>query len=118
MQATLNIEGKLKLTKGKVLVRDLAFGFVRMGSIIIPDDDGSERGIHSRWAQVYEVADDVHDLEKDDYILIKHARWTRGMDLMINGEKITLWMIDYPDGVLLKSKQRPDIMNNIHKQFD
>ncbi len=28
------------------------------GGIVIPDDDGKERGIRSRWCQVYDVGPD------------------------------------------------------------
>lgn len=114
---TTKIDGKLKLTKGKVLVSELEFGIIKKGNIIIPDDDSTERGIRSRWAQVYLTAHDVTDLKKGDYVLLKHGRWTRRMNLEIDGQLTHLWMIDYPDAVIVKTQKRPEQLDQIQKTF-
>lgn len=114
---TLRISSNFRLTNGKVLVRDLEFGVMKKGSIYIPDDDMETRGIRPRWAQVYKVADDIEQVEEGDYVLLKHARWTRKMPFVIDEERVDLWMIDYPDAVLVKSKKKPTALDEVQKTF-
>jgi co-chaperonin GroES (HSP10) len=86
--------------RGKVLVHNIESGArMTQGGIIIPDDDGKERGIRERWAQVYAVGPDISDVRVGDWVLIKHGRWSRGVDF----EQATIRQIDWPDAVLLVS---------------
>ncbi len=90
--------------KGKVLVHNIESG-ARMtrGGIIIPDDDGKERGIRERWGQVYAIGPDISDVKVGDWVLIKHGRWSRGVDIGSGDAKTTIRQIDWPDAVLLVS---------------
>lgn len=100
------VTGDIRPLKNKVLVHRVESGskLTRHG-IIIPDDDGKERGIRERWGQVYAVGSDVTDVKVGDWVLIKHGRWSRGIDVENNGEKTTIRQIDWPEAVLLVSDQ-------------
>jgi co-chaperonin GroES (HSP10) len=90
--------------RGKVLVNKIESGArITRGGIIIPDDDGQERGIRERWAQVYAVGPDIQDVRVGDWVLVKHGRWSRGVDISVGDSKTTIRQIDWPDAVLLVS---------------
>lgn len=94
--------------RDKVLVTNIeSGGKVTRGGIIIPDDDGKERGIRPRWAEVYAVGSEVKDLHPGQWVLISHGRWSRGVDVSVNGEKITLRQVEYPESILLVSDDHP-----------
>ena len=98
----------IKPLRNKVLVTDIESGDkITTGGIIIPDDDGKERGIRPRWAKVYAVGDNIKDLTPGQWVLISHGRWTRGVDIHDDGKKITVRQIEYPDAVLLVSNSKP-----------
>ena len=96
-------------TKGTVLVTNIEQGSkMTRGGIIVLDDDGKERGIRERWAQVWAKHPDVDDLEIGDWVLIKHGRWSRGIDITDgDGNALTIRKVDYPDAVLLSSVENP-----------
>lgn len=103
------IEAKaVRAIKGKVLVHNIEQGEKRTrNGIIILDDDGKERGIRERWAQVYAIGPDVDDITVGQWVLIKHGRWSRGVDVKVGDEKTTIRQADYPDAILLVSDQCP-----------
>lgn len=95
----------LTALSGKVLVTDLDSGEQKTsGGIILRDDDGTLRGIHSRWAKVYSVGDDVTDIEEGEWILVEHGRWSR----TITVDGVSMNLVDYPKGVLCVSPERPN----------
>ena len=99
---------KIKAIRNKVLVTNIeSGGKLTKGGIIIPDDDGKERGIRARWAEIYAVGEDVSDLAPGQWILISHGRWSRGVDIKLDEEKITLRQVDYPEAILLVSDTNP-----------
>lgn len=90
--------------KGKVLVTDMDRGEQRSAAgIILRDDDGTTRGIHSRWAKVYSVGDDITDIKEGEWILVEHGRWSRTIEI----DGVQLNLVDYPKGVLGASPERP-----------
>lgn len=102
----MTIIGTIRPLKGKVLVHRVESGSrLTKSGIIIPDDDGKERGIRERWGQVYAVGPNIDDVKVGDWVLIKHGRWTRGIDVENNGTRTTIRQIDWPDAVLLVSDQ-------------
>lgn len=103
--------GNLHACKGKVLVTELDTGEQILESgIIIPDDDGKVRGVHSRWAKVYAVGEDVTEIVPGEWILISHGRWSR--TLKVGDVKLNL--VDYPNGVLAASPERPEYIGMHH----
>ncbi len=67
------------------------------GGLIIPDDNGKDRGIRPRWAKVYSIGDGVEDFKIGDWILIEHGRWSFKMTFEFEGATapIDLWQVDY-----------------------
>lgn len=92
-----------------VLVHNIEQGEKRTkNGIIILDDNGKERGIRERWAQVWSKHDDITEVDVGDWILIKHGRWTRGIDVDNGtGEVVTIRKVDWPDAVLVTTKDCP-----------
>ena len=103
------IEAKtITALKGKLLVHNIEQGEKRTkGGIILLDDDGKERGIRERWAQVYAVGPDVDDIAVGQWVLIKHGRWSRGIDLITDEGKTTIRQADYPEAILLVADECP-----------
>ena len=66
---------------GRVLVSDIQRGERQIGRIILPNDNGKSSGIRSRWAEVFDVGEGVNDIQKGDWILVDHGRWTRGVKI-------------------------------------
>ena len=94
----------LQACKGKVLVTNLDCGEQKTeAGIIILNDDGKTAGIHSRWAKVYSVGEDITEIKEGEYILVSHGRWSR----TINVDGVEMNLVDYPKGVLAASPERP-----------
>jgi len=108
MLSKLKVNG-LRPIHDHVLVTDLYFGEQKTkGGIIIRDDNGTARGVYPRWAQVWAKGPaNKEEYEVGDYILIEHGRWTRKMDLDINGEEITIHRVD-TDAILAVSNEKPN----------
>lgn len=88
----------------KVLVHNMQRGEQKTaGGIILRNDEGKSEGIHNRWCQVFSVGTGVEDIEAGEWILVEHGRWTR--EIRINED--SLYLVDYPSGVLLASPTLP-----------
>lgn len=82
------IEGTVTPLPDRILVCDMEYGTVKtQAGIIIPSDDGKERGIKPRWGTVWEVGKNVDYLKRGDRVLISHGRWSRGVS--VNDGKVT-----------------------------
>lgn len=89
--------------RDKVFVHNMDSGEkLTRGGIIITDDNGKDRGIRDRWAQVWKVGPEVEDLKSGDWVLLKHGRWTPGLTINLeDGSETKVWGIDYPDAVIV-----------------
>jgi hypothetical protein len=91
-----------------VFVTDLDHGPRRSrGGIHILDDNMTDRGIRDRWARVWAVGPLVTDLVPDEWVLVKHGRWTTGIDMTIDDARLVVWRIEYPDAVMLVCDSDP-----------
>ena len=93
------VKGKLRPLRNKILVHNMNFGEqVTTSGIVLTSDDGKERGIHPRWAQVFAIGPEhKEEFNVGDWILVEHGRWTRGIDYENeDGTKTTLRMVDNP----------------------
>ena len=98
----------LRALNGKVLVHNIEQGEKRTkNGIIILDDNGKERGIRERWAQIYALGPDVDDLEIGQWVLVKHGRWSRGIDIKTTEQQTTIRQVDYTEDILLVSDNCP-----------
>lgn len=81
----------------KVIATDIEYGeqMSRQG-IIIPDDNGKERGIHPRWCKVYKVGEEVNDVKEGEWILVEHGRWSyKFVEKDDEGVDRDFWYIDH-----------------------
>lgn len=93
--------------KGKIFVSNLEHGMrLTRGGLILPDDNMTDRGVHARWGKVFAVGDDVDYLSLGEWVLVKHGRWTTGIDLEINGTVTRIWGIE-PESIELVSDMDP-----------
>jgi co-chaperonin GroES (HSP10) len=104
------VTGNIKPIKDKVLVIDMDFGEQVLASgIVLTSDNGKDRGIHPRWAQVYAVGPEhKEEFGVGDWILLEHGRWSRGIDIETEtGEKKTIRLIDN-NCVMMWDTEKPD----------
>lgn len=73
-----------------------------VNNIIILSDRGDDRGVHSRWAQIYAVGPKQEDVSVGEWVLVKHGRWTRGVRL----EDDKVYRKVDTDDILLVSNER------------
>lgn len=106
--------------RDKVFVTELESGDrLSRGGIILADDDMTNRGIRPRWCQVSRIGEDVTGVEIGDWLLVEHGRWSFGIDVELGGVvQDKMWHIDYPDAVILKSKEdiRPTVKTTLNKR--
>lgn len=96
----------LRPLKDTVLVTEMNFEFrVTSAGIILPSDDAKNSGIRPRWAKVYAVGPDQKDVEIGQWILVDHGRWTRGIDVTVDGVKHTIRKVDNKDILLVSDVQ-------------
>ena len=94
--------------KKRVLVSDMHFGETKTaGGIILTDDDGTESGIHPRWAKVYAVGKEQEDVKVGEWLLVAHGRWSRALKVKKDGVELEVRMIDEND-ILLVSDDEPE----------
>ena len=102
------VENDIKPLKKRVLVSDMHFGETKSkGGIILVDDDGSESGIHPRWAKVYRIGDQQEDVTIGQWVLVAHGRWSRALKVKKNDSELEVRMIDEND-ILLVSDDEPE----------
>jgi co-chaperonin GroES (HSP10) len=88
-----------------VVVTDMNFKEkISHGGIIIPNSDGKLEGVHPRWGKVYSVGNKQQDIKQGQYVLVKHGRWTRGIDIEDDTGKKTIRKVD-PNDILLVSDE-------------
>ena len=105
------VENDIKPLKKRVLVSDMQFGATKTkGGIILLDDDGTEAGIHPRWAKVYAVGDQQEDVKVGEWIMVAHGRWSRALKVKKDGTELEVRMIDEND-ILLVTDEEPDFNN-------
>ena len=105
------VENDIKPLKKRVLVSDMQFGATKSkGGIILLDDDGTEAGIHPRWARVYAVGDQQDDVAIGQWLLVAHGRWSRAFKVKKDGKELEVRMIDEND-ILLVSDEEPEFNN-------
>lgn len=100
----------IKILKDHILVTDMEFDGVKLASgIQLLSDNGKSEGIRARWAKVYAIGDEQKEIKVGQWVMVEHGRWTRGINLNIDGEKFVARMID-PAAIIFvsDSENRPD----------
>ena len=102
------VDNDITPLKKRVLVCKMHFGETRSkGGIILIDDDGSEGGIHPRWAEVYAIGNKQEDVKVGQWILVSHGRWSRALKVKKDNVELEVRMID-EDDILLLSDEEPE----------
>ena len=102
------VDNDITPLKKRVLVSDMHFGETKSaGGIILADDDGSQGGIHPRWAKVYAIGKEQEDVKVGQWILVSHGRWSRALKVAKKGIELEVRMIDETD-ILLVSNEEPE----------
>lgn len=85
-----------------ILVCNMENGERRLASgIIVPDDNGKERGIRPRIGTVYAVGKNIDYLSPGEKVLVSHGRWTRGIKIKeLDGSTTVIRRVD-PNDILL-----------------
>lgn len=78
-----------------ILATDMDFAGRKLSSgIILPGDDGTTAGIRPRWAKVFRVGPEQHDVKIGQWILVEHGRWSRGLKIEMDGDTFVIRRID------------------------
>lgn len=94
---------KIQTFHNNVLVYDMTFDQRTLNSgIILLNDNGKGYGIRPRWGKVYAVGPEQHDVKPDQWIMVAHGRWTRGIKIQDETGEKTLRRID-PNDILMVS---------------
>lgn len=90
-----------------VIVTDMNFKGRQLSSgVILLSDDGRDSGIRPRWCKVFAVGSEQTDVAPDQWVLVEHGRWTRGVEVDINGTELTLRRVD-PTAIIMVSATEP-----------
>lgn len=90
-----------------VIVTDMNFGQRKLSSgVILMGDDGKTDGIRPRWCKVYAVGPEQTDVTPGQWVLMEHGRWTRGVEVELEGEELTLRRVD-PTAMIMTSNTEP-----------
>jgi co-chaperonin GroES (HSP10) len=114
--SNLKVIGEIHPLPDDILVINMERGEkVTRGGLIIIDDNGKNRGIRPRWAQVYKVGSNARvklkdTVEEGQWIYVEHGRWTYGVEFQTSdqadGESIYVQKIDL-EAVLAVSDECP-----------
>lgn len=99
-------KAQFKPLRDHIIVMDMSFKERVVGGIILLSDDGKSSGIRPRWAQVYAVGPQQHDIRPGDYVLVEHGRWTRGVEIEDETGRHMLRRVD-PNALMMISDELP-----------
>ena len=103
------VQGTVRAIKDHVLVRDMKFDQrITRGGIIVMNDDGKSEGIRPRWGKVYAVGPEQEDVAVDQWVLVAHGRWTRGIPVEEHGDVVTIRRVDINDILAVSDEQPSD----------
>jgi co-chaperonin GroES (HSP10) len=98
---------QIKPLNDVVIVSDMEFDVrITQSGIIIPNDNGTSRGIRPRWGQVYAIGPNQTEFKIGQWVCVAHGRWTRGIDIEDESGKRTLRRVD-PNDIFLTSEEQP-----------
>jgi co-chaperonin GroES (HSP10) len=114
------VKGKIIPIRDNVLVTDMNFDArITKGGIVLPSDDGKSEGVRHRWARVWAVGPEQKDVKVDDWILLEHGRWTRGVTVELeDGAEIIIRRAD-TKAILLVTEEKPaDDTFGVHSKVE
>jgi co-chaperonin GroES (HSP10) len=95
--------------RDSVFVTDMEGGesITKAGIIIKDDTFFTENNIKDRWARVYSIGPDITDLNVGEWVLVQRGRWTNRVRLSLPDGDISIWRVEFPDGILLVADEDP-----------
>lgn len=106
-QFTNKIKG-ISPIKNHVIVSEMNFGERKLSSgIVLMSDDAKASGIRPRWAKVYAIGPEQQDVMPNQWVLVEHGRWTRGIKVEINNQEFIIRRVD-ADAIIAVSDETPD----------
>jgi len=107
-QFAMDIDGEIKPLNDNVIVRDMDFTGRKLSSgILLLGDDGKTDGIRPRWAKVYAVGPNQHDVKVGQWVLVEHGRWSRGLTINQYGEEFVIRRAD-PKCIIFARDDEPE----------
>ena len=98
---------RLRPLDNTVIVEEMEFSGRQFSSgIVLLNDNGTTAGIRPRWGKIYAIGPNQHDVTVGQWICVAHGRWTRGVEIVDNGAKLTIRKID-PKDIMLISDEEP-----------
>lgn len=98
----------LRPLKDHVIVTDMNFsGRTLSSGVILLGDDGKTDGIRPRWCKVYAIGEEQKDVVPGQWILVEHGRWTRGVEIEIDGVQFTVRRVD-ASAIMMVSDEEPN----------
>ncbi len=101
----------IKAIRDHVIVCDMNFKEkITNEGIILPNSDGKLEGIHPRWAKVYAIGDEQETIKIGQWVLVKHGRWTRSVEIEneTTGEVNSIRRVDDNDILLVSDEPMED----------
>lgn len=96
---------KISALHDTILVSEMEFDErISSGGIVLLNDDMKSSGIRPRVCQVYAIGPYQTDVTVGQWLLVEHGRWSRGIDIEIDGQKKTIRKVD-PNSILLVSDE-------------
>ena len=112
-QFGIEIEGEIKPLHNSILVTEIDFSSRQLSSgVILLGDDGKTDGIRPRWARVYAVGSEQQDIRVNQWVLIEHGRWSRGLKVIKDGEEIIIRRAD-PEAIIFVSDKEPENIDTL-----
>lgn len=91
-----------------ILVSDMEFDNRTLNSgLILLNDNMKSQGIRPRWAKVFAIGPDQHDVNVGQWIMVSHGRWSRGINIEDENGEHTIRKVDNKD-IMLISDTRVD----------
>jgi hypothetical protein len=112
LKATNQVPG-IRALRDHVIVTDMDFVGRQLSSgIWLLGDDGKADGIRPRWGKVYKVGPDQTDVTVGQWVYVEHGRWTRGLEVEIDGEVFTVRRVD-PKAMIFVQDEPPELDDTI-----
>ncbi len=112
-QFGVEIDGKICPLKNSIIVTDMSFEGRQLASgIVLLGDDGKTDGIRPRWAKVYAVGPEQHDVAVGQWVLVEHGRWSRGLKIIKDGQETVIRRAD-PQAIIFVSDHEPEHVDTI-----
>ena len=117
LKATNQVPG-IRALRDHVIVTDMDFTGRQLSSgIWLLGDDGKADGIRPRWGKVYKIGPDQRDVTVGQWVYVEHGRWTRGLEIEIDGEVFTVRRVD-PTAMIFVQDEPPDEDDTISTAVD